>query len=111
MNEQETTLELAAGAEQVVRLPGLGSAGYRWQYHLEGDEGVAEVEITRSQVPFLPPPGGPPPNNYNVDELVRVRGLSAGKLRIVCNQVRVGQEAAPFARHVVNVVVRSASNQ
>jgi hypothetical protein len=110
MNERETTLELAAGTEQVVRLPGLGSAGYLWQYHLEGDEGVAEVEIRRSQAPSLPPPGEPPPNNYSLDELVRLRGVSAGKVRIVCTQVRVGQEAATLACRIINVIVRSASH-
>ncbi len=100
---------LASGTEQVIRLPGLGSAGYQWQHSLLGDEGVAEVEVTRSQAPPLPPPGGPPPSNYSLDDLILVRGLSPGRVRIQCTQVRVGQEQTPFARHTIDVIVRSVS--
>ena len=40
---QPNVVDLRAGQAHRVRLPGLGTAGYRWMAVVEGDEGVAEV--------------------------------------------------------------------
>ena len=36
-----SNVNLGVGEEHRVRLPGLGTAGYRWMAAVEGDEGVA----------------------------------------------------------------------
>lgn len=90
--EQETRIELKPGDEHTFRLPGLGSAGYRWTYAVEGDESAVEVSTTRSAPPQLPQPVGPPPSNYSLDEIVIIRGRSPGAARIIVTQARTGQE-------------------
>ena len=40
---QPSVVNLSVGEAHRVRLPGLGTAGYRWSAVVEGDEGVAEV--------------------------------------------------------------------
>lgn len=42
-SEADDAIELRVGEAHKVTLPGLGTAGYRWTPHLEGDPGVAEV--------------------------------------------------------------------
>lgn len=42
-SEADDAIELRVGEARTVTLPGLGTAGYRWTPHLEGDPGVAEV--------------------------------------------------------------------
>jgi predicted secreted protein len=38
-----SNVNLAVGEAHRIRLPGLGTAGYRWMAVVEGDAGVAEV--------------------------------------------------------------------
>jgi predicted secreted protein len=42
-SEADDAIDLRVGEEYSVRLAGLGTAGYRWAAHLEGDPGVADV--------------------------------------------------------------------
>jgi hypothetical protein len=105
-------IELQPGQVGSIRLPGLGSAGYRWSFEASGDPGVVEASMASAPPPFPPdgPTGGPPPTNYSVDTIVTLRALAAGraKLRFVQRQPWAPEET-PMAEHVLEVVVREAA--
>ena len=42
-SDADDAIHLRVGEECSVRLPGLGTAGYRWAVQLQGDPGVADV--------------------------------------------------------------------
>jgi predicted secreted protein len=50
-SEADDAIELRVGEERAVSLPGLGTAGYRWTPHLEGDPGVADVFPAGGEAP------------------------------------------------------------
>lgn len=81
-SEADDAIELRVGDERVVSLPGLGTAGYRWAPHLEGDAGVADVV-----------PGGTERKSGGAvgasgDETFAIRARHAGATRIRFEQRR-----------------------
>jgi predicted secreted protein len=67
---------LHAGEHHPVRLPGLGTAGYRWVAVVEGDEDVADVTAAGLAEPTNPRIG------TSADELFMIRGLRPGATRV-----------------------------
>ena len=69
-------MNLGVGEAHRVRLPGLGTAGYRWSAVVEGDEGVAEVsdaglaELADRRI------------GTSADELFDIRAVGPGVARV-----------------------------
>ena len=105
-------VELTPGEVASLRLPGLGSAVYRWSFEITGNSDAVEASITSAPPPVpAAEPGGPPPTNYSVDTVVTLRALAEGqaKFRFVQRHPWAADEA-PLAEHVVDVVVRGAAD-
>jgi predicted secreted protein len=71
-----SNVNLGVGEAHRVRLPGLGTAGYRWMAVLEGDEGVAEV--SDAGVAELPDRR----IGTSADELFDIRAVAPGVARV-----------------------------
>jgi predicted secreted protein len=100
-------LHLRVGEQDTIRLPGLATAGYRWQAAVE-DDAVASVssrfdsgETTRAAR-----------TASSRDELVTVSGRAAGTTRLSLIQRRSWEGGGdPIARHDVVVTVVAAAKQ
>lgn len=98
---QPSVVNLRAGEEHRVRLPGLGTAGYRWMPAVEGDAGVAEVsdaglaELANRRI------------GTSADELFDIRAVGPGVARVRFAQRRPFEPAdvPPAAEQVVEVRV------
>ena len=89
------------GEAHRVRLPGLGTAGYRWMPAVEGDDGVAEVsdagvaELANRRI------------GTSADELFDIRAVGAGVARVRFEQRRPFEpdDVPPADEQVVEVRV------
>jgi predicted secreted protein len=98
---QPSVVNLSVGEAHRVRLPGLGTAGYRWMPVVEGDEGVAEVsdagvaELANRRI------------GTSADELFDIRAVRPGAARVRFEQRRPFEPAdvPPAAEQVVEVRV------
>jgi predicted secreted protein len=97
-----SNVNLGVGEAHRVRLPGLGTAGYRWSAVVEGDEGVAEVSdaglaelADRRRI------------GTSADELFDIRAVGPGVARVRFAQRRPFEPAdvAPIEEQVVEVRV------
>ena len=93
------------GEEQTVRLPGLATAGYRWQAAVD-DEQVAKVS-SRFE-------GGAKKLESKAassrDELVTVTGQAVGTTRLSLVQRRSWEgDAEPIAAHTLTITVVAAA--
>ena len=97
-----STVELSVGDAHRVRLPGLGTAGYRWIATVEGDAGVAEV----ADAGVEPPPARR--IGASSDELFDIRAVGPGATRVRFVQRRPFEpdDVPPAAEEVVEVRVR-----
>jgi predicted secreted protein len=100
-NAQPSVVNLRAGEEHRVRLPGLGTAGYRWMAVVEGDAGVAEVsdagvaELADRRI------------GTSADELFVIRAIGPGVARVRFAQRRPFEpdDVPPADEQVVEVRV------
>jgi predicted secreted protein len=100
-------IELGVGEEYVLRLPGLGSAGYEWSCDVIGDEGVVGISRETPAGPSVPAPGGLPPSNFNVDEALVVKARKPGQVRLHLTLRRPWErDAAPQDERFVDAIVR-----
>jgi predicted secreted protein len=100
-------LRLRVGEEQTIRLPGLATAGYRWQAAVE-DEKVATVssrfEAGEEKL------GSKAASSR--DELVTVTGQAVGTTQLSLVQRRSWEgEADPIAAHTLTITVAAAAQQ
>lgn len=100
-------LRLRVGEEHTLRLPGLATAGYRWQAAIE-DEGVATVSSRFDSGEAT----GAARTASSRDELVTVSGRAEGTTRLSLVQRRSWEGGGdPIARHDVVVTVVAAATQ
>ena len=100
-------LRLRVGEEETIRLPGLTTAGYRWQAAVE-DERIATVS-TRFEMSDQKRAASATGSS---DELVTVSGRAEGTTRLSLVQRRSWEgEAEPIAAHDVTVTVVAAAEQ
>ncbi len=94
-------LELRAGEEETIRLPGRGTVGYAWTAHVTGDaDGVVSVR----QVDSSPEPGRPP--GESADDVFVLSALTPGRAQVHFEQRRPWEpEGEALATHDLDVVV------
>lgn len=98
---------MRVGEEGTLRLPGLATAGYRWQAAVE-DEGVATVSTRFDSGDTA----GHARTASSRDELVTVSGRAEGTTRLSLVQQRSWEGGGdPIAAHEVVVTVVAAAQQ
>jgi predicted secreted protein len=99
-----TRIVLHPGESHILELPGRGSAGYAWEFTVEGD---SEAIVAEPQEGALPP-GVAPPSTYSRTARFQVRALRAGRA-LVCFRLRRPWEPDPLPGEelVLDVEVRA----
>lgn len=104
--EVPSRINLGVGQKFVLRLKGLGSAGYTWDYTIEGNDRVVSISREMAGRPPAPPAGGPPPATYSLDELFTVQAHEPGRVLIHFLQRRPWEkDRPPQQEHVLEVLV------
>ncbi len=102
MDALPAELELSVGDSSELVLPGLGTAGYRWDGEVLGDAGVVALAWQRGWPPGEPavhPPGAGAP------ERLTVAALAPGRVVVRLVQRRPWESGPPLAEHTVSVAV------
>ena len=87
-----TTIALVTGASHGVELPGRGSAGYVWEFLVEGPPGIVAVTALEGVLP----PGTEQPSSASRTARFEVRALHPGRARVRF-QLRRPWEREPLA--------------
>jgi len=92
------------GERRPVRLTGLGSAGYRWEPEIDGDEAVASVHAADVETPPSDAPGS------SAEEAFTIHALRPGVTRVRFAQRRPwdSSDSPPAHEHIVDLHVTSA---
>jgi predicted secreted protein len=99
---QRDTLRLRQGEQHVVRLPGLGAAGYHWTVRVEGDAESVDVSVdTDSALDRAELLAG-----ASVDERATISGRRRGAATVYLEQRRPWErEGTPVDRRTIDVEV------
>jgi predicted secreted protein len=91
---------LRVGERTTVRLPGLGTAGYDWTFHVTGDA----VAVSVGPAPREEVDGRPP--GASADEIAVIEGRHPGRATVTLEQRRSWEDKPePRDRRVVDVTV------
>jgi hypothetical protein len=106
MAELPDELRLAVGDSHELTLPGLGTAGYRWDHEVVGDPGVVAVSWRRG----FGPGEGPDPRSAGASapERLTVTGTAPGRVTLLVSQGRPWEQRPPRAQHTIQVLVGAA---
>jgi predicted secreted protein len=108
--EIPTRIELKVGERYVLKLQGLGAAGYTWEYAVEGVGNVVAVSKETSDAPPQTETGELLPPGYSRDELVTIKALEPGHITIRFVQRRPWEkDKPPLKEHVLEVYIESPS--
>ena len=98
-----TALTLRPGERATVRLPGLGTAGYRWTWRVEGD--LDAVTVSVSPAPHDETAGRSP--GASVDEVAVIEARRGGRSTVRLEQRRAWENnLAPQDSRVLTITVR-----
>ncbi len=106
METLPSKIELKVGEIYTLRLPGLGSAGYLWEYRITGSEQV--VRMTAEGARQVPKAGGDEqmPRSYSADILFHFYALEQGQVRIDLLLRRPWEkDTPPLREHTLEVSV------
>jgi predicted secreted protein len=95
-----TAVTLRPGASHTVELAGRGSAGYAWEFVVEGGDDVVAVAALEGSVPT----GATAPSSYSRSARYELRALQPGRARVRF-RLRRAWEAEPLAGADVTVEV------
>jgi predicted secreted protein len=91
---------LRVGERSTIRLPGLGTVGYRWTSHVSGDA----VTVSISPAPRAEIDGRPP--GASVDEIAVIEARQPGRATVTLEQRRSWENRPqPQDRRVLEVTV------
>jgi predicted secreted protein len=100
--ESTTEAQASVGEEHELRLPGLGTAGYRWS--LAPGQGDLPVSVRRAPAPA---PSSPPPPGASADEAFLVSASEPGEYRLRFEQRRPWEAGGPAHQsHTLTLHVR-----
>jgi predicted secreted protein len=91
---------LRVGERTTVRLPGLGTVGYRWASHVSGDAVAVSVRpAPRAEIDGRPP-------GASVDEIAVIEGRHPGRATVTLEQRRSWESRPqPQDQQVIEVIV------
>lgn len=102
MDDEATALTLQPGERATVRLPGLGTAGYQWTQHVDGDADAVAVSLDTAPAEEI----AGRPLGTSVDELAVIEARHHGRATVVLEQRRSWEkEPDPQDRRVLTVTV------
>ncbi|HEX7574947.1 MAG TPA: protease inhibitor I42 family protein [Candidatus Methanoperedens sp.] len=93
------------GEKYILRLKGLGAAGYNWEYKIKETDKVVSVssEFVDDGKKIRPLPPG-----YSLDVLITIQALEPGHATIHIVQRRAWEkDKLPLKEHVIEIFVNS----
>lgn len=93
-------INLRVGDTHKSQIGGLGSAGYGWDYAVEGDPDIVTVSIESLPPPLPPPPGGTPPDTYSAEQLVVITAEAPGEATVRLLLRRPWEHDKPALREI-----------
>jgi predicted secreted protein len=101
-----TSINLKVGEKYVLRLKGLGSAGYTWNYSIDGNDKVVSISKETLSRPTTASVGGPPPDTFSLDYLFIIQAHEPGRVVIHFFQHRSWEkDKPPLNEHVLEIHV------
>jgi predicted secreted protein len=98
--EVPANMELKIGETYTLSLPGLGTAGYRWSYEIEGNASLIDVSKIEAELQQ------PLPIGSSRDEVFVLRALTVGILSIRFIQSRPWEkDRPPHMQYVVCIAI------
>jgi predicted secreted protein len=102
-----TRIELKVGETYMLRLPGLGAAGYVWTYAIEGNNNLVDVSHGRADDAPSTDERGTPLVGFSVDQVFTIQALEPGHLTIHFTQSRPWEkDKTPVKTHNLEVFVQ-----
>ena len=108
---QKHHIALKVGQQYTHRLKGRGTAGYSWEYTLEGSPALIEISRESGLLPqhLDIQPGSTPPGSASADELVRIQSLAPGNVTLHFAQRRIWEVGrAPLNVEIVDIEIEAA---
>jgi predicted secreted protein len=75
-------INLKVGETYQLKLEGLSGAGYTWEYFIEGPQGIINISREKLGVPPELPPGGPPPDSFEREDLFTITAMEPGIIQV-----------------------------
>lgn len=102
MDDEAIAVTLHPGERTTLRLPGLGTVGYRWTHRVAGDTDAVTVSLTTAPRKEI---NGRPPG-ASIDELAVIEARHRGRAIVTLEQRRSWENKPdPQARRVLTVTV------
>jgi len=98
-------INLQVGETYKFKLGGLGSAGYVWEYTIEGSPGIVTASIESFNISPNLLPGGPPPDNYSADKTLIINALKSGETLIHMSLRRPWENKEPLKELYLKISV------
>jgi predicted secreted protein len=92
---------MAVGERAELQLPGLGTAGYRWESRLSGDGEAVSLRWHRGDRDALPRRAG-----QSAPERLEITALAPGRVVVHLAQRRPWETGPPRSEHRVEIHVR-----
>jgi len=93
-------INLRPGNTHQLKLGGLGSAGYTWEYAIEAEAGIVALSMESLPPPVCPQPGGPAPDSYSIERLLIITALTPGVARVRLSLRRPWERGKPPLREM-----------
>jgi predicted secreted protein len=105
--ESSSSVHLEPGQTHEVTLPGLGTAGYRWDHELFGPAGVVDVDWERG----VAPGSASAAVGRSAAEVVTVRAKAPGRVTVKLQQRRHWETSAkPLAERTIEITVGESAH-
>ncbi|WP_019500700.1 protease inhibitor I42 family protein [Pseudanabaena sp. PCC 6802] len=98
--EVPSNLTLKIGETYTLRLPGLGTAGYRWSYEIEGN--ATSIDVSKVEAEYQQPL----PVGSSRDEVFVIRAHAIGRISIRFVQSRPWEkDQPPQMQHIIQIAI------
>jgi predicted secreted protein len=104
MTDLPTELHLGVGDRHELVLPGLGTAGYRWDEDLSGDADAVAVEWQRG---MSPEEARGRPIGASAPERLAITAAGPGHVTVHLAQHRPWEKGPPRAEHTIEIDIVS----
>jgi len=75
-------IKLAVGEQHVLRLSPIASAGYVWDYVVEGKPGIIDITVATAGTPSITGPDGSPPPGFSFETQFTIKGTNPGRAKV-----------------------------
>jgi len=94
-------IEMSIGQIHKLTLEGLGSAGYTWEYDIDGTQNAIEVISEATNLLSKQSDGNLPPSTFNVNILFTITALKKGHVKVHLSHRRLWEKEKSTLREIL----------